>query len=116
MAAVKEAGIPDGALPQIYISGCPSSCGTHQTGVLGFRGGTKTIDGKPLPAYALFVNGSSRQAEEALGREVGVMPEEKVPAFLIALGKTVAASGMDYAAWHHANSGALEELAKDYLF
>ena len=29
--AVREAGIPDGALPQSHISGCPSSCGTHQT-------------------------------------------------------------------------------------
>ena len=32
VAAVREAGLPDGALPQIHISGCPSSCGTHQTG------------------------------------------------------------------------------------
>ena len=31
------------ALPQIYISGCPSSCGTHQIGELGFRGTVKVI-------------------------------------------------------------------------
>ncbi|MFQ8842081.1 MAG: hypothetical protein ACLR8P_15365 [Clostridium fessum] len=37
--AVGEAQITDGALPQIHISGCPSSCGTHQTGPMGFRGG-----------------------------------------------------------------------------
>lgn len=116
VAAVKEAGIPNGALPQIYISGCPSSCGTHQTGVLGFRGGTKTVDGTPLPAYTFFVNGCSRQGEEALGREVGVMPEEKVPAFLVELGKTVAASGMDYAAWSKANPETMEQIVKPYLF
>lgn len=34
----------DGILPKIHISGCPSSCGTHQIGVIGFRGGAKTID------------------------------------------------------------------------
>ncbi|MFQ6841491.1 MAG: nitrite/sulfite reductase, partial [Agathobaculum sp.] len=31
VAAVREAALPDGALPQIHISGCASSCGTHQT-------------------------------------------------------------------------------------
>ena len=35
--AVRNAKIPNGALPQIHISGCPSSCGTHQTGTIGFR-------------------------------------------------------------------------------
>ena len=48
--AVGEAQIPDGALPQIHISGCPSSCGTHQIGVIGFRGGAKTIDKVLKPA------------------------------------------------------------------
>ncbi len=115
VAAVRAAGIPDGALPQMYISGCVSSCGTHQTGVLGFRGGTKTVDGVAHPAYTLFVNGSSVQGGEALGREVGAMAESRVPDFLVELGKAVASSGMDYAAWNAANPAALETIAKDYL-
>ncbi len=57
--AVRAAGVPDGALPQMYISGCMSSCGTHQTGVIGLRGASKLVDGKPQSAFALFVHGES---------------------------------------------------------
>ena len=46
---VRAAGIPDGALPQIHISGCTSSCGTHQIGEIGFHGGVKMIDKWRLP-------------------------------------------------------------------
>ena len=53
--AVREAGLPKNALPQIHISGCPSSCGTHQTGVLGFRGASKSVDGKAQSAFLLYV-------------------------------------------------------------
>ena len=51
--AVREAELPDGALPQIHISGCPSSCGTHQTGTLGFRGASRLVEGKPQSAFTL---------------------------------------------------------------
>lgn len=109
--AVREAGLPDGALPQIHISGCPSSCGTHQTGELGFRGAAKNGQS----AFMLYVGGNSLQGQEAMGRELGAILEADIPSFLVALGKTVAASGMDYAAWNQANPGALERLAAEYL-
>ena len=115
VAAVREAGIPDGALPQMHISGCPSSCGTHQIGTIGFRGASKMVDGKPQSAFALFVGGCEAQGQEAMGKELGVMLEEKIPAFLVTLGKTVAASGMDFAAWRAANPAAIEEIAAEYL-
>lgn len=113
--AVREANIPDGALPQIHISGCPSSCGTHQIGAIGFRGHTKLIDRKPNVAFALFVNGSDRQGTETMGRELGIMLESDVPKFLVELGQTVAASGADYTAWNAANPHQLEEIARKYL-
>ena len=115
VAAVREAGVPDGALPQIHISGCPSSCGTHQTGAMGFRGTTRVVDGKPRAAFALFLDGESRQGCEVMGREVGAMLEEKIPSFLVDLGRTVAAGGGDFAAWNRANPGALEALALRYM-
>lgn len=115
VSAVREAGIPDGALPQIHISGCPSSCGTHQTGALGFRGGVKTVGGKPQPAFTLTVHGRERQGQEAMGREVGVMLETEIPSFLVALGQAVSASGMDYAAYAAARPEAVEEIARGYL-
>lgn len=112
--AVREAELPDGALPQIHISGCPSSCGTHQTGAIGFRGGMKKVDGKPQPAFVLYVNGSEAQGQEAMGRELGTVTEQDIPAFLVRLGKTVADSGQDYASWNASHPGALEELAAEY--
>lgn len=113
--AVREANLPDGALPQIHISGCPSSCGTHQTGAIGFRGASRPVDGKPQSGFQLFVGGCDRQGSETMGRILGVVLEADVPAFLVALGREVAASGMDYAAWSAANPDAIDRIAAPYL-
>ncbi|MDO5376901.1 MAG: nitrite/sulfite reductase [Clostridia bacterium] len=113
--AVREAGLPDGALPQIHISGCPSSCGAHQTGDLGFRGGIKMAEGKPRPAFLLFIGGSEKQGQERLGDELGAMLEGDIPAFLVRLGQTVAKSGMRYAEWRKAQPDALLAVAKEFI-
>lgn len=113
--AVRKAGIPEGALPQIHISGCPSSCGTHQTGKMGFRGAVKKVDGKSCPAFVLYVNGDDRQGSEAFGRELGTVLEEKIPEFLVKVGQTVAASGMDYEAWNRENPAGLDRIAEEYI-
>ena len=115
VAAVREAGIPDGALPQMHISGCPSSCGTHQTGCIGFRGASKPVDGKPQSAFTLYVGGNDRQGQEKMGRELGAILETDIPAFLVALGKTVAESGLPYAEWAQQNPEGVEAAAKPYL-
>ena len=113
--AVREAEIPDGALPQIHISGCPSSCGTHQTGALGFRGGVKSVDGKPQPAFVLYINGEQRQGQETMGKELGTMLEKDIPVFLTELGKTVSDSGMTYEEWNRSHPEALEKIAEPFL-
>lgn len=113
IAAVREADLPDGALPQIHISGCPSSCGTHQTGSIGFRGASKLVDGKPRPAFTLFVGGVDRQGCEAMGRELGVILEERIPSFLVEVGRAASARGFD--AWNQSNPAALEGIAAKYL-
>lgn len=113
--AVREAGIPNGALPQMHISGCPSSCGTHQTGAIGFRGAAKSIDGKSQPAFMLFAGGNERQGEETMGRELGTILETQIPDFLVKLGQTVAASGMDYTEWNARNPEAIVQIAAEYI-
>ena len=115
LAAVKEAGIADGALPQIHISGCPSSCGTHQTGEIGFHGGVKMIDKVAHPAFTCHLNGSDRQGEEKMGEQIGVMLEEKIPAFLVELGQTVEASGLSYAEWKIDHEAEMKAVAAKYL-
>lgn len=113
VAAVREAGIPDGALPRIHISGCPSSCGAHQTGAIGFRGASKPVDGKPRPAFTLFVGGCGRQGGETMGRELGVILEERIPAFLVEVGRAAGTQGFE--AWNRADPAALERIAAGYL-
>ncbi len=113
--AVREAGIKEGALPQIHISGCPSSCGTHQIGAIGFHGGVKMIDKVPHPAFTLHLNGCDRQGVERMGVQKGAMLQENIPLFLVELGKTVQDSGMDYAHWVKDHGDVLEEIAGKYL-
>ena len=113
--AVREAELPDGALPQIHISGCPSSCGTHQTGTLGFRGASRLVEGKPQSALTLYAGGEQAQGREAMGREVGVLLEADIPAFLVELGRAVTGSGKDFAAWYRDDPQGVDRLAAPYL-
>ncbi len=105
----------DGILPKIHISGCPSSCGTHQIGVIGFRGGAKTVDKVLKPAFNLYINGSDIQGEERMGKEVGTMLEEQIPEFLCALGHTVKDSGTDFNTWFANNPEGIETIAASFL-
>ena len=108
-------GFADGILPQIHISGCPSSCGTHQTGILGFHGGVKVIDKVAKPAFTLHVGGCDLQDKERMGDQRGVMLEENIPSFLRTLGQAVAASGKDFEGWLSENPEGVRELAAGYL-
>ena len=113
--AVRKAGLPASALPKIHISGCPSSCGTHQTGEMGFRGGVKKIDGKVCPAFVLYADGCDYQGKETMGAQLGTIEETKIPEFLVTLGQHVAESGMEFHEWRQKNPEMLEKLAKPYL-
>ncbi len=113
--AVREANIKNLALPQIHISGCPSSCGTHQTGSIGFRGASARIDGKSCPAFLLYVNGDDKEGKEKMGREIGAIVEEKIPAFLVELGHTVEKSNKDYETWSRENPDAIVDIAQKYM-
>ena len=105
----------DGVLPQIHISGCPSSCGTHQIGSIGFRGGMKVIDKVPKPAFTLHVGGADGQGHERFGEDWGVILEEDIPAFLAETGHAVAAAGLSYGQWAESHGGELRRIADKYL-
>jgi ferredoxin-nitrite reductase len=113
--AVRSAQLSEDALPQIHISGCPSSCGTHQTSKVGFRGGMKRVDGKPQSAFVLTVDGSEYQEQESLGHEVGAILEEKIPEFLVEVGETVTASGLSFPAWYATHAQEFEAIAMKYV-
>lgn len=109
--ALKEANI--NSLPQIHISGCPSSCGTHQIGKLGFRGHTKVVDKVPQVAFMFYAGGNDVQGKETMGKEIGVMLEKDIPDFLIELGRTVEASKLSFDEWYTIEK--VEKIAKKYL-
>lgn len=113
--AVREADLPKNALPKIHISGCPSSCGTHQTGVMGFRGAAKKVDGKAESAFLLFLNGCDVQGKEKMGEELGAILESQIPDFLVTLGKTVAEAGESFAEWNAKNPQGVKETAAPFI-
>ena len=113
--AVRAAGIPDNALPRFRISGCVSSCGNHQVGMLGLQGASKSVDGKPVAVYNLTVNGCGLQGRERFGDAVGAVPVERCPDMAVFLGRTVAASGKDFDSWLSTEGKDLAAILADYL-
>ena len=113
--AVREAGIPDNALPRFRISGCVSSCGNHQVGLLGLQGASKSVDGKAVPVFNLTVNGCGLEGKERFGDAVGAVPVDRCPDMAVFLGRTVAASGKDFDAWLSNEGKDLAGVLRDYL-
>ncbi len=112
---VRKENFPDGTLPKIHISGCPSSCSAHQVAPLGFRGGVRQTPDGPKPAFAVFESGCEIEGEEAFGEDLGVMLESEIPEFLAELGTEIASRNMTYeqfAAKHH---DKYMEIVKKYI-
>lgn len=105
----------DGVLPRIHISGCPSSCGTHQIGKLGFRGASKSVNGKAEPAFAFYVNGQDTQGEERFGEEWGVMLATDIPKFFVELGTVISDEKVSYEQWYKKNMDTLKNIVEPYL-
>ena len=113
--ASKDWNFDDGVLPQIHISGCPSSCGTHQIGRMGFRGGMKKVNGKPESAFVLSVNGLEGQNNARFGEQIGTILETEIPKFMEELGKEIQASGLKFDAWYAENENRFKEIAEPYV-
>ncbi len=116
LGAVKEHHFADGVLPRIHISGCPSSCGTHQIGTLGFHGSSKRIDGKTESGFTFHVNGCETEGQERFGEQWGFMKEKEIPEFFVELGKTITAQDTTFQEWFEKNPEELRSIAKQYLY
>ncbi|MGN0313875.1 MAG: nitrite/sulfite reductase [Fusicatenibacter sp.] len=112
---VRKHDFADGVLPRIHISGCTSSCGTHQIGTLGFHGAVRKVDGKPQSGFTFHVNGSDVQGEERFGEEWGVMLESEIPSFFVDLGKAVEAEHTTFDKWFAEDLEKLRKVAEKYL-
>ena len=115
LEAVEEADLPADALPAVHVSGCPSSCGTHQIGRLGFQGAAKFVDGKACSAFYLMLGGEEKTGAEKMGEPIGAILTEEIPNFIVELGKTVAASGMGFDRWLESREEDFRALAAKYI-
>lgn len=113
---VKKYDFADGVLPRIHISGCVSSCGTHQIGTLGFHGGVKRVNDAAKPAFTMHVNGSCLEGEERFGEQWGMILQEDLPAFFAELGQAVQAEGTDFQTWYRKDPERFRKLADKYLY
>lgn len=85
--AVREANIPDGALPKVCISGCTSSCSGHQAAAIGFQGTVKAVPGASLPGVCHLLGGSDALGHAHFGDTIGTVYEEQLPALLVELAR-----------------------------
>lgn len=112
---IRKENFPDGTLPKIHISGCPSSCSAHQIAPLGFRGGVKQTPDGPKPAFAVFESGCDIQGKESFGEDLGVMLESEIPEFLAELGKEIASCGQTYEQFLAEHRGKFMEIVEKYI-
>ena len=113
--AVKLAELPDGVLPPLRISGCISSCGETQVGTIGFRGGRKKReDGSFYEVYFISCGGSAALGNEKLVKGTKALPADRIPAFLVKLGKKMVSLGTTFSRWYPDHTEELETLIDSY--
>ena len=64
---------------QIKISGCPNSCGQHHIADLGFSGTAKTLNGRMVPHYRVYVGGGTVEGRATFGISIGQTPATRTP-------------------------------------
>lgn len=112
--AVRKENFADGVLPKIHISGCPSSCGTHQIADIGLRGAVKQTPDGPKPAFAIFVGGCEWQGKEAIADTDKTIAIEDIPHFFVELGKIISSENMTYEEWAASDKKCLDDLIEKY--
>ncbi|MFW6279241.1 MAG: sulfite reductase, beta subunit (hemoprotein), partial [Bacillota bacterium] len=78
-------------IPQIYISGCPNSCGQHHIGKLGLEGKARRHQGRLVPFYSLLVGGRIEEDKSRYGDKLIDLPARRIPDFLARLARELAA-------------------------
>lgn len=104
----------NGTLPRMHISCCPSSCGTHQIGLLGFRGSVKLVDKIPTPAFTMYVYGNDLLTKERFGKELGTVCEDEILAMLVEIAKSVQANKTNFEDWYNNNEEVFNSIVSKY--
>ena len=75
----------------------------------------KKVDGKPEPAFVLYVNGEDREGYEQFGEQIGTILEKDIPVFLKELGQEISDRGCKYDEWYAAHADRFKEIAAPYI-
>ena len=105
----------DHVLPRIYISGCPSSCGTNQVGAIGLQGFTKVIDKKPYPAFKMSLHGNASLTDTHFGKDAGVILQTDILPFFTELGQMISQANSTFDKWQKENADQWQALLDKYL-
>ncbi len=112
--ALRPHHFADGVIPKFHISGCPSSCGTHQIGTIGLHGGMKMIDKKPNAAFNVAIGGTENLGKESFGEVVGIITAKNIPAFFVALGEEVTAKNMTFVEYIKGHAKEFKALVNSF--
>lgn len=111
---LRRDGIDTTHLPQVHLAGCPSSCSIPQVAALGFRGAAKKVNGKMEPAFTLYVGGAYMAHQEQFAKEVAVLTETQIPAFLAELAGILNDADQDFTDWLPTHEGEFNALVARY--
>lgn len=73
------------ALPKLFISGCPNSCGQHQKGKIGLSGKAQRSEDGLVPAYSISFGGGVGADTAKIGEVYGDIIAKKIPKYLLEL-------------------------------
>lgn len=111
---LKPYNFKDGILPLLHISGCPSSCGTHQIADIGLQGSVKLVDKKPESAFILSVYGNDSRNNAQFGQACGTILETDITKFLIELATIIQTKDMTFESYTKQYPEAIMKLIQAY--
>ena len=102
-------------LPRIHLSGCPSSCGTHQIGLIGFKGSFKLVEKKPEPAFIISIKGNDKLGKEVFGEALGTILQKDIYPFFKELATELKAKQMSFKDFVAVDNTALLAILNKYI-
>jgi sulfite reductase (ferredoxin) len=103
------------ALPKIFISGCPNSCGQHQKGKIGFSGKAQRTEHGLIPMYTVYFGGNVGADKAVLGTPQGDLPAKRIPEFLYTLANLKQKSGnSSFEEFLEKEKETIAQLIKEY--
>ena len=103
------------ALPRLFISGCPNSCGQHQKGAIGFSGRAIRSEDGLVPSYSISFGGFVGAGGAKMGEVFGDIPAKKIPKYLLDLaGLKVSSEIKDFEKFLKEKREDIKKLVEDY--